>query len=60
MPLVFAAGAGQEARRSVGTAVAGGMVFATFLNVVFIPVLYVVVRTLIPGRVGREEPVAHA
>ncbi|MBI2188105.1 MAG: multidrug efflux RND transporter permease subunit [Acidobacteria bacterium] len=60
MPLVFAAGAGQEARRSVGTAVAGGMVFATFLNIVFIPVLYVVVRTLIPGRVEREETASHA
>jgi HAE1 family hydrophobic/amphiphilic exporter-1 len=49
LPLVFATGAGQEARHSVGTAVAGGMFVSTFLNVVFIPVLYVVVRTLIPG-----------
>ena len=46
MPLVFASGAGQEGRRSVGTAVAGGMAFATFLNVLFIPVLYAVVQTL--------------
>jgi HAE1 family hydrophobic/amphiphilic exporter-1 len=46
LPLVFATGAGQEARHSVGTAVAGGMVLSTFLNVVFIPVLYVVVETL--------------
>ena len=46
MPLVFASGAGQEGRHSVGTAVAGGMIFATFLNVIFIPVLYVVVQTL--------------
>jgi HAE1 family hydrophobic/amphiphilic exporter-1 len=49
MPLVFASGAGQEGRHSVGTAVAGGMFFATFLNVVFIPVLYVVVQTLRGG-----------
>ena len=60
MPLVFAVGAGQEARRSVGTAVAGGMVFATFLNIVFIPILYVVVRTLIPGRTAHEETASHA
>jgi len=60
MPLVFASGAGQEARHSVGTAVAGGMVFATFLNIVFIPVLYVVVRGLIPGRSAREEAASHA
>jgi HAE1 family hydrophobic/amphiphilic exporter-1 len=46
LPLVFATGAGQEARHSVGTAVAGGMVVSTFLNIVFIPVLYVVVETL--------------
>ncbi|HEY0874673.1 MAG TPA: multidrug efflux RND transporter permease subunit [Vicinamibacterales bacterium] len=55
LPLVFASGAGQEARHSVGTAVAGGMFVSTFLNVVFIPVLYVVVRTLIPGGHRRTE-----
>jgi HAE1 family hydrophobic/amphiphilic exporter-1 len=46
LPLVFATGAGQEGRHSVGTAVAGGMILSTFLNVVFIPVLYVVIETL--------------
>ena len=46
LPLVFATGAGKEARNSVGTAVAGGMLLSTFLNLVFIPVLYVVVQTL--------------
>jgi HAE1 family hydrophobic/amphiphilic exporter-1 len=46
MPLVVASGAGREARHSVGTAVAGGMVVATFLNLGFIPVLYVVVKSL--------------
>ena len=46
MPLVFASGAGQEARHSVGTAVAGGMLVSTFLNLAFIPVLYVVVKKL--------------
>jgi HAE1 family hydrophobic/amphiphilic exporter-1 len=55
LPLVFASGAGQEARHSVGTAVAGGMFVSTFLNVVFIPILYVVVRTFIPG--GRRDTV---
>jgi HAE1 family hydrophobic/amphiphilic exporter-1 len=44
LPLVFATGAGQEARHSVGTAVAGGMFVSTFLNILFIPVLYVVVQ----------------
>jgi HAE1 family hydrophobic/amphiphilic exporter-1 len=50
MPLAFASGAGAAARNSVGTAVAGGMVASTFLSVVFIPVLYVIIRTLVPGK----------
>ena len=49
LPLVFASGAGQAGRHSVGTAVFGGMLLSTLLNVVFIPVLYVIVRTLVPG-----------
>jgi HAE1 family hydrophobic/amphiphilic exporter-1 len=51
LPLVFATGAGREARNSVGTAVAGGMLLSTFLNIVFIPVLYVVVQT-VRGKLG--------
>jgi HAE1 family hydrophobic/amphiphilic exporter-1 len=54
LPLVFASGAGQEARHSVGTAVAGGMIVSTFLNVVFIPILYVVVQTLRGNRAVRH------
>jgi len=49
LPLVFASGAGKAGRHSVGTAVFGGMLLSTLLNVVFIPVLYVIVRTLVPG-----------
>jgi hydrophobic/amphiphilic exporter-1 (mainly G- bacteria), HAE1 family len=60
LPLVFASGAGQEARHSVGTAVAGGMFVSTFLNIVFIPVLYVVVRTGIGGQVRHEGVAAEA
>ena len=54
LPLVVATGAGREARNSVGTAVAGGMFLSTFLNLVFIPVLYVVVQT-IRHKVGGER-----
>jgi HAE1 family hydrophobic/amphiphilic exporter-1 len=50
LPLVFASGAGAEARNSVGTSVAGGMVLSTFLNIIFIPILYVVVQTIRGGR----------
>ena len=46
LPLVVATGAGQVARQSVGTTVAGGMFVSTFLNLLFIPVLYVVVQSI--------------
>jgi multidrug efflux pump subunit AcrB len=55
MPLVVASGAGREARHSVGTAVAGGMLASTFLSIFFIPVLYVVIRTIAPGRQRAAE-----
>ena len=47
LPLVFATGAGALGRRSVGTTIVGGMLVSTLLNLVFIPVLYVVVKTLL-------------
>jgi HAE1 family hydrophobic/amphiphilic exporter-1 len=50
LPLAMATGAGSGARNSVGTAVAGGMLASTFLSVIFIPVLYVTIRTLAPGK----------
>jgi HAE1 family hydrophobic/amphiphilic exporter-1 len=49
VPLVFATGAGKAGRVSVGTTVFGGMIAATSLNLIFIPLLYAAVRTLIPG-----------
>jgi HAE1 family hydrophobic/amphiphilic exporter-1 len=55
MPLAFATGAGAASRNSVGTAVAGGMLASTFLSIVFIPVLYVVIRSLFPGRAHRDR-----
>ena len=59
LPLVFATGAGQEARHSVGTAVAGGMFLSTFLNIVFIPVLYVVIETLRERITGAPPATEH-
>ena len=50
LPLALATGAGAGARNSVGTTVAGGMLASTFLSVIFIPVLYVAIRTIAPGR----------
>ncbi len=47
LPLVFATGAGALGRRSVGTTIVGGMLLSTVLNLVFIPVLYVIVSRLL-------------
>ncbi len=54
MPLAFATGAGAGARNSVGTSVAGGMLASTLLSVIFIPVLYVVIRSWAPGTLRRS------
>ena len=43
LPLVVASGAGAASRQAVGTAVFGGMVAATCLSVLFVPVFYVVI-----------------
>ena len=58
LPLVFASGAGSLGRRSVGTTVVGGMLLSTVLNLIFIPVLYVILSRLLNR--GREDGVAHA
>jgi len=50
LPLVFASGAGSESRHSVGTTVFGGMIFSTALNLFFIPVLYVIVKSMSSAR----------
>ena len=44
VPLVFASGAGENGRHSVGTTVFGGMIMSTFLNLFFIPVLYLIIE----------------
>ncbi|BDE07194.1 multidrug efflux RND transporter permease subunit [Vulcanimicrobium alpinum] len=45
-PLVFASGAGSASRHSLGTAVFGGMIVSTILNLVITPVLYVLIAGL--------------
>ena len=46
VPLVTANGAGAASQKAIGFAVFGGMLFATTLGVVLIPVLYVVMQIL--------------
>jgi len=42
-PLVWATGAGAASRHSLGTAIFGGMIVSTVLNLVVIPALYLIV-----------------
>src|SRR6201991_1197584 len=58
LPLYFASGAGALGRHSVGTAIVGGMVLSTVLNLFFIPVLYVVLKTLLSkfSRKAKKAP----
>lgn len=49
LPLVLASGAGSAAQRAIGTGVMSGMITATVLAVFFVPVFFVVVRTLFKG-----------
>jgi HAE1 family hydrophobic/amphiphilic exporter-1 len=57
VPLMLATGAGSAARNSLGTAIFGGMLVSTVVNLIFIPGLYVLVQKLRGGatRAGAEE-----
>jgi multidrug efflux pump len=52
VPLVVATGASSASRRSLGTAVFGGMLAATLIAVFLVPVHYYVIETLVEGRKG--------
>jgi len=54
MPLALASGAGAASRVSMGIAVCAGMLFATFLGIFIIPVLFVLVERV----AGRRQPPA--
>jgi len=55
MPLYFATGAGALGRHSVGTAVVGGMLLSTILNLFFIPVLYVILKTILVALTPKKK-----
>ena len=51
LPLVLATGAGSASQRAIGTGVLGGMLSATLLGVIFVPVLFVWVLSHLRRRV---------
>jgi multidrug efflux pump subunit AcrB len=58
LPLMFSSGAGAAARRSMGTGVVGGMLLATFVATLFIPLFFTVVARRRKERQAAAE--AHA
>ncbi len=59
LPLVIASGAGSASQRAIGTGVLGGMITGTGLAVFFVPVFFVVVRTLFKGSKRQLEADRH-
>lgn len=49
LPLAIASGAGSASQRAIGTGVIGGSLLGTVLAVFFVPVFFVVVRTVFKG-----------
>lgn len=46
LPLVFAFGAGAASRQEIGVSVLGGVIFGTILVLIFIPFMYVLIRSI--------------
>ncbi|GAB3792342.1 multidrug efflux RND transporter permease subunit [Dyella agri] len=55
LPLAVSTGAGANSRHAIGTGVIGGMLFATFLGLLLIPVFYVVVRRLLGDKLDSSD-----
>jgi multidrug efflux pump len=54
IPLAISTGAGANSRHAIGTGVIGGMIFATFIGLLLIPVFFVVVRRMLGDKL--DEP----
>ncbi len=54
LPLAISTGAGAASRVALGTAVVGGMITATVLAIFFVPMIYVLIRSL-PARFKRRR-----
>ena len=54
VPLMLATGAGAASRQSIGTTVFGGMLAATLLTLLFVPVFYATIERMREGRDERE------
>jgi multidrug efflux pump len=57
LPLALTKGAGAAAQNAIGTAVTGGLLSATFIDLIFIPFFFVLVSRLF-GRIRKKSPAA--
>jgi len=55
LPLMFASGAGAASRQEIGTVVVGGMVFASTLALVFVPLAYKVLEDIVTWGENRKN-----
>ena len=55
LPLAISSGAGSASQRAIGTGVIGGSLVGTVLAVFFVPIFFVVVRTLFKGSARQRQ-----
>ncbi|PKO62123.1 MAG: multidrug efflux RND transporter permease subunit [Betaproteobacteria bacterium HGW-Betaproteobacteria-18] len=55
LPLALATGAGSASQRAIGTGVIGGILTGTSLAVVFVPIFFVVVRSLFKDSARQQQ-----
>jgi HAE1 family hydrophobic/amphiphilic exporter-1 len=56
LPLAIATGAGAGAMKAIGTAVTGGMLSATFIDLFYIPLFFVLVSRMFKGMQPQQTP----
>lgn len=55
LPLALTTGAGAGAQNAIGTAVAGGMLSATFIDLIFIPLFFILISRFFARKQGQAQ-----
>jgi len=55
LPLALTKGAGAAAQNAIGTAVTGGLLSATFIDLIFIPFFFVLVSRMVGAKVAQPH-----
>ena len=59
LPLAIASGAGSASQRAIGTGVIGGMILAVALGIFFVPVFFMLVRSVFTGSERQRKLYTH-